>query len=457
METARVIEGKRIREYRENALKETARAIFDAGVQAVAPETCVARHLHISGSRLRAGETDLNLDQVRHIYVAGAGKASAAMARQVEKLLGPRIHDGVVVTKYGHGMPLEHCRVIESGHPVPDAKGVEGAAALLEMVSQAGPDDLILCLISGGASALTPAPASGITLTDKQDTTRILLGCGATIHEINTIRKHLSRIKGGQLCTAANGARVISLILSDVVGDDLDIIGSGMTAPDTGYFTNCRAILEQYRIWDSVPESVRQRIQTGIEGRISDTPKPGDPLFSKVVNRVVGSLSDALTAAEKEAGRRGFTPLVLSSMIQGEAREAAGFLCAIAREIRSSGRPVVAPACLLSGGETTVTIKGKGKGGRNTELALAGAMNLAGTNGIVLLSAGTDGTDGPTDAAGAFADGTTLSRAAVLGLSAGSHLTQNDSYPFFLALKDLLITGPTRTNVMDMQILLVSG
>jgi len=437
--------------------KQTARAIFDAGLEAVAPETCVARHLHISGSRLHAGETDLDLERIRHIYVAGAGKASAAMADQVEQLLGPRIRDGVVITKYGHGMPLAHCRVMEAGHPVPDTSGLDGAYALLEMVSQAGPEDLILCLISGGASALTPAPASGITLADKQDTTRILLGCGATIHEINTIRKHLSRIKGGRLCAAANKAQVVSLILSDVVGDDLDIIGSGMTAPDTGYFSDCRAILEQHRIWDTVPETVRQRIQAGIKGSISDTPKPGDPLFSKVSNHVVGSLSDALTAAEKEAGRRGFTPLVLSSMIQGEAREAAGFLCAIAREIRTSGRPVAPPACLLSGGETTVTIKGKGKGGRNTELALAGAMNLAGTNGIVLLSAGTDGTDGPTDAAGAFADTTTFSRAQALGLSTGALLADNDSYNFFLALEDLLVTGPTRTNVMDMQILLVSG
>jgi len=438
-------------------LKQTARAIFEAGVRAVAPEACVARHLHISGSRLRAGDVDLDLDQIRHIYVAGAGKASAAMARQVEDLLGSRIHDGVVVTKYGHGMPLAHCRVMEAGHPVPDAQGREGAAALLDMVSGAGPEDVILCLISGGASALSPAPAPGITLADKQDTTRLLLGCGATIHEINTIRKHLSRIKGGQLCAAANGARMISLILSDVVGNDLDIIGSGMTAPDTGNFRDCQAILARYRIWETVPETVRQRIQAGIKEKINETPKPGDPLFSKVSNLVVGSLSDALNAAEKQAKHQGFTPLVLSSMIQGEAAEAAKILCAVAKESRTSGRPVKPPTCLLSGGETTVTIKGKGKGGRNTELALAGAISLAGTEGIVLLSAGTDGTDGPTDAAGAFADSTTLSRAAALGLSAGAHLAENDSYNFFLALEDLLFTGPTRTNVMDMQILLVSG
>jgi glycerate 2-kinase len=448
-------------------LKRAAKAIFEAGIRAVAPEACVARHLTLSGSRLRAGNMDLDLDRIRHIFIAGAGKASAAMARQVETLLGPRvhdkivlgphIHDGVVVTKYGHSLPLAHCRMMEAGHPVPDAGGVAGAAALLDMVSRAGPDDLVLCLISGGASALTPAPADGITLADKQDTTRLLLGCGATIHEINTIRKHLSRIKGGQVCAAANGARVVSLILSDVVGDDLDIIGSGMTAPDTGHFRDCRAILVRRRIWDRVPEAVRNRIAAGIDGRIPDTPKPGDPIFSRVTNLVVGSLSDALSAAADEAERQGYTPLVLSSMIQGEAREAAKVLCAIAREVRESARPAKPPACLLSGGETTVTLKGNGKGGRNMELALAGALALAGTQGILLLSAGTDGTDGPTDAAGAFAGGDTVSQAAAQGLSAESHLVENNSYHFFKALDDLLITGPTRTNVMDMQILLVSG
>jgi glycerate 2-kinase len=438
-------------------LKQTARAIFHAGIQAVMPEACVAKHLKISGSRLCAGGIDIDLDQIRHVFVAGAGKASAAMARQVETLLGPRIHDGVVVTKYGHSLPLARCRVMEAGHPVPDAKGVEGAAALLDLVWAAGPDDLVLCLISGGASALTPAPADGIALGDKQDITRQLLGCGATIHEINTIRKHLSKIKGGQLCAAANGARVVSLILSDVIGDDLDIIGSGMTAPDTGHFRDCRAILERHRIWVKAPKTVQDRILAGMDGRIPDTPKPGDPIFSRVCNQVVGSLSDALSAAADEAKQQGFAPLILSSMIQGEAGEAAKVLCAIAAEARRSGNPVSPPACLLSGGETTVTLRGTGKGGRNMELALAGAMSLQGTSGILLLSAGTDGTDGPTDAAGAFATGDTVSRAQGLGLSAENHLAENNAYPFFKALDDLLITGPTRTNVMDMQILLVSG
>lgn len=437
-------------------LKQTAKAIFDARVQAVMPEVCVARHLNLSGSRLCAKDIDLDLDQIRHIYVAGAGKASAAMAREVESLLGPRIHAGVVITKYGHGLPLKHCRVMEAGHPVPDAAGMTGASALVDMVSEAGPDDLIVCLISGGASALTPLPADGISLGDKQETTRKLLGCGATIHEINTIRKHLSKIKGGQVCAAANGARVISLILSDVIGDDLDIIGSGMTAPDTGHFRDCRTILERHRIWDSVPEPVRNRILSGMDGLIPDTPKPGDPIFSKVTNQVVGSLSDALTAAAMEAENQGFTPLVLSSMIQGEAKEAAKVLCAVAREIRRFGRPAKPPACLLCGGETTVTLKGAGTGGRNMELALAGALTLAGEEEILLLSAGTDGTDGPTDAAGAFADGNTVSRAQTLGLSPENHLNENNAYPFFKALDDLLITGPTRTNVMDMQILLIA-
>ncbi len=439
-----------------NSLKQTAQAIFNGGIQAVSPEACIDRYLTISGSLLQVAETEFDLDQIKHIFVVGAGKASAAMAHQVENILGHRINDGLIITKYRHGVPLERCRIVEARHPVPDKNGMDGAASLLEMVSRAGPEDLILCLISGGASALTPAPADGVSLADKQHTTRLLLECGTTIHEINTIRKHLSKIKGGQLCAAANGARVVSLILSDVIGNDLDIIGSGMTAPDPGNFMDCKLILEDRRIWNAVPESVRTRIRAGINGQVPDTPKPGDSVFFGVTNQVVGSLTDALSAAQKEAERLGFRPLVLSSMIQGEAKEAAKVLCAIAREVKDSGRPVAPPACLLSGGETTVSIKGSGTGGRNMELALAGAMALAGTSGIMLLSVGTDGTDGPTDAAGAFAGGDTVSRAKALGLSAEKHLADNNSYPFFAALEDLLITGPTRTNVMDMQILLIS-
>jgi glycerate 2-kinase len=438
-------------------LRKTAKNIFNAGIKAVDPVTCINRHLKIVDGNLEIGNSKFCLEQIDRLFVIGAGKASAAMARRAEQLLGHHIHEGLIITKYGHGVDLTHCRMMEAGHPVPDTNGVNATKALLEMVSKAGPKDLILCMISGGASALTPAPAKGISLTDKQDTTRLLLDCGANIHEINTIRKHLSLIKGGLLCRKANGARMISLILSDVIGDNLDIIGSGITAPDTGSFDDCKKILNRYDLWNRIPKPVRHRICSGVAGNVLETPKPGAPEFANVDNLIIGSLSDALSAAEAEARQQGFAPLVLSSMIQGEAKEVAKVLGAIAKEIRLSNRPIPAPACLLSGGETTVTIKGKGKGGRNMELALAAGIELSGTAQILILSAGTDGSDGPTDAAGAFADGSTASRAAALGLSTSKHLACNDSYHFFQSLEDLLITGPTRTNVMDLQILLING
>jgi hydroxypyruvate reductase len=379
------------------------------------------------------------------------------MARSAEELLGDRIDEGLIITKYGHGVPLRRCRVMEAGHPVPDENGVEATRALLDLVATAGPDDLVLCMISGGGSALTPAPVPGISLADKQATTRLLLACGATIHEINTLRKHLSRIKGGRLSRCANGARMVSLILSDVIGDDLDIIASGITAPDPGTFGDCMEILSRYGLLERVPEAVHNHLAAGGQGRVEETPKPGDPVFGGVENRIVGSIADALSAAASEARRLGFNPLILSSMIQGEAREVAKVLCAIAAEVRRSGRPIQAPACLLSGGETTVTLKGDGKGGRNMELALAAGIALSGRSHTLLLSAGTDGSDGPTDAAGAFADGTTVARAKALGISASGHLDGNDAYRFFRPLGDLFITGPTRTNVMDLQVLLIDA
>ena len=344
-------------------LRQAARVIFDAGIKAVDPGISLDRHLQISNGELRVGETCCPVEGLDHIYLIGFGKASAVMAKRAEALLGDHIHDGVIITKYGHSVPLEQCRVMEAGHPVPDASGVHAVEALLKLLSKVGPGDLILCMISGGASALTPAPAPGISLEDKQKTTELLLGCGATIHELNTLRKHLSRIKGGQLCRHLNGARMVSLILSDVIGDDLDIIGSGITAPDRGTFGQCREILNRHGLGNKIPEPVLNRIDAGIAGQVRETPKPGAPEFVNVENRVIGSLSDALSAAETEARRLGFTPLVLSSMIQGEAREVAKILGAIAKEIPLSGRPVSSPACVLSGGETTVTIKGDGRGG----------------------------------------------------------------------------------------------
>ena len=444
-------------ELARHQMKAAASAIFTAGLKAVRPGSCVKRWLRFSDGALQVGPAACKLDQIGKLYLVGAGKASAAMAAAAEALLGDRIADGLVVTKYGHGVTLNRCRLMESGHPIPDENGVRAAQALLDLVAGAGPRDLILCLVSGGGSALIPAPVQGISLADKQATTRQLLACGAGIHEINTIRKHLSRIKGGRLCRAANGARIVSLIISDVVGDDLDIIASGMTAPDSSTFADCMDILARYALTDKVPEPVRHLLAGGAKGMARETPKPGDPLFDNVHNQIVGSISDALAAAEQKASRLGYRPMILTSMLCGEAREAAKVLCAVAHEIQRSGRPIAPPACLLSGGETTVTLRGDGLGGRNMELALAAGIELAGIDKTLLLSAGTDGTDGPTDAAGAFADGATVSRAEAMDISAARHLADNNAYRFFEPLDDLLITGPTRTNVMDLQILLVQG
>ena len=437
-------------------MKKTAAGIFRAGISAVDPEICVRKSLVLDDDMLHIKDSSFCLEDIRRIYLIGAGKASAAMVQAAEGILGDRIHDGLVITKYDHGVPLSRCRLMEAGHPLPDENGCRATEELLSLTASAGPRDLIVCMISGGGSALTPAPARGISLADKQETTRLLLSCGATIHEINTIRKHLSRIKGGQLCRSAQGACMVSLILSDVIGDNMDIIASGMTTGDTGTFSDCRTILNRYNIWDSVPQPVRRHIEAGVTGAIPETPKPGDAVFSGVKNYIVGSLSGALNAAEKAAEKAGFHPMVLSSMIQGEAGEVAKVLCAVAGEVILANRPVPRPACVLSGGETTVVLKGKGAGGRNMQLALAAAMVMQGMTNTVMLSAGTDGSDGPTDAAGAFATGSTVTRAVARGLSAEQFLDDNNSYVFFQELGDLFITGPTRTNVMDMQIILIA-
>ncbi|MFW5971126.1 MAG: glycerate kinase type-2 family protein, partial [Desulfovermiculus sp.] len=426
-------------------------------LQAVDPGACIRKWVRMEKDRLLIGDEPLPLNEIRRVFVLGIGKASAAMAAEVENLLGHRIHAGLIITKYGHGRFLRHCRIMEAGHPVPDHNGVTAARDLIDLVSTAGPEDLVLCLISGGGSALSPAPVQGISLEDKQAVTRLLLECGATIQEINAIRKHLSRLKGGQLCRSTQKARVVSLILSDVIGDDLDIIASGITAPDPDTFDRCRQILNQYGILQSVPAAVREHLDQGCSGQIQETPKPGDPVFDTTLNIIVGSLDDALTAAEEKARFLGFHPLRLTSMLQGEAREAARFLCSIIKEVHRSRKPVPCPACLLSGGETTVRIKGEGLGGRNMELALAASLELSGLPQTMLLSAGTDGTDGPTDAAGAFAAGSTASRAKARGLSPKQYLERNDSYNFFKEIDELFITGPTGTNVMDMQIMLVGN
>ena len=436
-------------------MREHALEIFRAGVNAVDPEEVIYRHISVDGGTFTVDDNRLALDDFKRIIVVGAGKATAPMARAVEALLGDRISTGAIVVKEGHGLPLERVAVYEGGHPVPNDAGVIGTDKILSLVGSAGKDDLVLCLISGGGSALLVAPADGLVLKDKQETTKLLLACGASIHEINTIRKHLSRAKGGQLARLAEPAVVISLILSDVVGDDLDVIASGPTVPDSSTFEDAWHILKGYAIWNRVPLSVQRHIAQGVAGEVPETPKAGDDIFKKCDWVLVGTNLQALEAASLKAGQLGYHSLILSSKVEGEAREVAKAFAAVAREIHSSQQPLKPPACVLCGGETTVTLQGDGRGGRNQEFALAAAMAIKGMPATVLLCGGTDGTDGPTDAAGAIIDGNTVAAAQSKGLDPADYLRRNDAYHFFKQLDDLIITGPTRTNVMDIYLLLV--
>ena len=440
---------------KEKSLRKHALDIFHAVLKAVDPVEAILRYVKVVDDTLQVGEHKFAFKDYDRILVVGAGKAGAPMARALEDLLGDRIADGVIVVKEGHGLPLTHVRIHEASHPVPDERGIKGAEEILSLVTDAGERDLVLCLISGGGSALLVAPAEGVTLEDKQEVTRLLLACGADIHEINTIRKHLSRAKGGGLARFAYPATVVSLILSDVVGDDLNVIASGPTVPDTATFGDTRRVLEKYDIQDRVPPPVQMRIDRGVKGDIEDTPKAGDPVFQRCYSELVGTNLQALRAAGSQSEELGYRTLILSSTVEGEAREVVKVLTAIAREIQGSGNPLSAPACILCGGETTVTIKGEGKGGRNQEFALASAMEIDGMPDVVVLAGGTDGNDGPTDAAGAIADGSTLTRARTQGLDPLDYLRRNDSYHFFQPLDDLVITGPTRTNVMDVYMVMV--
>jgi hydroxypyruvate reductase len=417
-------------------LRRHALAIFKASLAAADPEAAVERHL-----------SKLKLRQYRNIFVVGAGKAGASMAKAAERVIGDRIKVGLINVKDDHTLPLERIELNECGHPVPDERGVEGARRIAAIAAEAGEDDLVVCLISGGASALLPAPAPPITLEEKQAVTKLLLACGANIHEINAVRKHISVIKGGHLARLAAPAEVEALLLSDVIGDDLDVIGSGPTAPDASTFADAIGILEKFGIFGKVPESVRTRLTSLSE----ETPKPGAVLFQNVRNTIVGSNRLALDAAAAKAKDLGYRTLVLASEIEGETRDIARMHAAIARQIVKAGQPVARPACIITGGETTVTLRGEGLGGRNQEFALAAAIDIAKLPGVVVLSGGTDGTDGPTDAAGAIADGDTLRR----NPDARRFLDRNDSYHYFDELGDLVKTGPTNTNVMDVRLVLV--
>lgn len=410
------------------------RSLYDAAVAAALPSTCLPPHL----PQPPRGRT----------LVIGAGKASALMAQTVERHW-PGALSGLVITRYGHGVPCRHIEIVEAAHPVPDAAGRDAAARILELVQGLSTDDLVLCLISGGGSALMALPAPGLSLEDKQAINKALLRSGADIAEMNCVRKHLSAIKGGRLAAACAPARVLTLLISDVPGDDPGSIASGPTVPDPSTFGDALAILHKYGI--DGPRVVLEHLQRAAD----ETPKPGDPRLEACETRMIATPQASLEAAAAIARAAGVTPLILGDSIEGESREVARVHAGIARQVVRHRQPLPAPCVLLSGGETTVTVRGGGRGGRNSEFLLALAVALDGLPGVYAIAGDTDGIDGVEDNAGAVVMPDTLYRAAALGLRASDRLADNDGYGFFAALGDLVMTGPTLTNVNDFRAILV--
>lgn len=424
--------------------------IMQAALDAVDPYAAVRAHLRVADGTLWAGDRPFALNALQRIVVIGAGKAGAPMARAVEDVLGDAIAAGLVVVKQGHGAPTARIEIVEARHPLPDEAGVAAGARVLDLAASAGADDLVLALISGGGSALMEAPA-GISLADLQAMTDALLACGATINEINCLRKHMSRVKGGQLARAASPAALVTLVLSDVVGSPLDVIASGPTVPDTGTWADAWAVVEKYALAESLPAAVMVRLCAGVRGEVPDTPKAGDPIFARATTQIVGDNRVAALAACRRAQELGYHALLLTTYLEGEAREVAKLVVALAREVVAGGQPVPAPACLILGGETTVTLgSAPGTGGRNQELALAAALGIAGRERITIASLATDGSDGPTDSAGGLVDGATVKLGEASGLDADAMLRRHDAYPYLRATGDLLVSGPTQTNVNDL-------
>jgi glycerate-2-kinase len=423
--------------------QETVNTLFYAAIKAVDPYLIVRQHLDSIRALYKSG------DFGRFLCVS-FGKAAYPMAQAAVEGLGNMITDGIVITKYGHGGQTLRLKLYEAGHPIPDQNGFKATTRLLDYVKDPTSKTLVLCLISGGGSALLVAPYEGITLEEKQKTTDVLMKAGADIYELNTVRKHISRVKGGRLAEALYPARVVSFLVSDVIGDPLDVIASGPTSPDPTTFKNAIDVIAKYGLKNEIPSSVLTVLETGVRRIISETPKTGSPVFEAVDNKIVANNRLALDAALKKADKLGLTADILVTDLQGEAREVAVWLAKKAKE--RQGKSI----CLISGGETTVTVRGNGKGGRNMELALAFALEIEDSQeGIILLSAGTDGTDGPTDSAGAVVESNTIKQARAKGLVPENYLQDNDAYTFFKKTGGLLITGPTMTNVMDIQVILI--
>lgn len=427
--------------------------LFKAALGAGDPYGAMLRSIRLQKGVLLAGPYRYRLSRYRRIVAIGAGKASARMAQALEHVLGTFLQSGLVVVKYGHGAATKTIQILEAGHPVPDQEGLLAGRRLLDLVTALTDEDLLIVLLSGGASSLLPAPVNGLTLEDKQQTTQLLLRSGATIQEMNTVRKHLSSLKGGQLA-ATTKAQVLTFLLSDVIGDDIGTIGSGPTAPDDTTFGDAWAIVQDYHLDRTIPQSVRRHLLRGVQGRISETPTSKSVVFKRVRHHIIGGNSAAVDAVSGAAITSGLQPMVLSSTLTGEAREVAKVFGSMAREIAYRARPLRRPCCLLAGGELTVAVTGKGRGGRAQEFALAAAGEIAGLKNVWIAGFATDGSDGPTDVAGAVVSGNTMACAQQKGLDVARALRQNDAYPFFQKAGGHISTGPTGTNVNDLYLLL---
>jgi glycerate-2-kinase len=429
---------------------------LNAALEASDPANIIKSKVKVEKNLLKVDDFCLDLNDFKDVFVVGGGKASGAMAEALETLLGNCIKDGAVNIPYDSpAYNVKRIKLERASHPVPDLAGVKGTKFILDLVSQAEENDLVICLLSGGGSSLMPQPREGISLRDKRRVTDALLKSGATINEINTVRKHISDVKGGWLAKRAFPATVVNLILSDVVGDPLEFIASGPTVPDSTRFDDAIEVLKRYRLWNSIPVTVKKVLLAGKKGLVPETPKKGDKAFEKVHNIVVGNCMTACQAAYNSLKTAGLHASLLTSSLEGQARDVGTVFASIAQEIVKSGNPVPKPAAVIAGGETTVIVVGKGKGGRNQEIALGAASKIGGLDGVVVAALSTDGIDGPTDATGALVDGETLRRALDLGLSPKRFLAENNSYSFFSRLGDLLFTGLTGTNVNDVSVIVI--
>lgn len=437
--------------FRQASWKLPVLRILGAALARVEPAEAISQHIQRSGDVLRVDGREYHLKDYKRIFLVGAGKAGMPMAMAASKLLGDHIKSGIVIVKEGYGgKTVPGLEILEAGHPLPDIRGVSGTQRIIKLLEGTQADDLVLVLMSGGGSALLTAPADGVKLDDLQKMTTDLLKSGASIQEINTLRKHLDLIKGGQLAQRAAPATILSLILSDVVGNPLEVIASGPTVGDASTYRAALQVLARYKLMGRTPPPIVRHLQRGVAGELPETPKPNNSLFTKVHNVLIGSNWQAAEAAIDQACQEGFHSMLLTTYLQGEARQAGELLAAIMRQVADSGQPLERPACLVVGGETTVTIRGDGFGGRNQELALGAVHELAGLEDIAMLTLATDGGDGLTEAAGAIVTGETWQRAIEAGLDPQDFLDRNDAYHFFQKLEDLLITGPILTNVNDL-------